>query len=129
MSKRSLFVPEAGRPGGPYAHAVRAGDLIFMAGATPNRPDGTWVEGDFETQARATFDNLKIVAEADGADLSQAVRVGVYLRNLDDFPAMNEIFAEYFGKEQPPARTTLQADLPGFSIEVDAVLYSPQTPE
>lgn len=124
MSKRSIFVPEAGKPGGPYAHAVRAGDLLFMAGATPNRPDGTLVEGDFEIQARATFENLKIVAEADGANLSQAARVGVYLRDLKDFAAMNEIFAEYFG-EEAPARTTLQADLPGFDIEVDAILYSP----
>lgn len=128
MTRESIFTPDAGRPGGPYAHAVRAGDFLFLAGATPNRPDGSLVEGDFEVQARATFDNLVKVAASGGAELHQAVRVGVYLRTLDDFSKMNDIFAEYFAQE-PPARTTLQANLPGFDIEVDAVIYAPQVQE
>lgn len=124
MSKQPIFTPDAGRPGGPYTHAVRAGDFLFLSGATPNRPDGTQVEGDFETQARATFENLAKVAASGGGSLRDTVRVGVYLRTLDDFAAMNELFAEYFGDRQA-ARTTLQADLPGFDIEVDAILHSP----
>ena len=126
MSKQPIFSNDAGKPGGPYTHAVRAGDFVYLAGATPNRPDGSRVEGDFEAQARATFDNLRIVAEAAGATLADTVRVGVYLRTLDDFPAMNTLYTEYFG-EGTTARTTLQADLPGFEIEVDAVLYAPQS--
>jgi len=125
MSKQPIFSENAGKPGGPYTHAVRAGDFVYLAGATPNRPDGTLVEGDFTTQARATFENLRIVAEAADASLADTVRVGVYLRTLDHFREMNALYTEYFG-EGTTARTTLQANLPGFEIEVDAVLYAPQ---
>lgn len=124
MSKKVISTPNAGPPGGPYSQAVIAGDYVYLAGATPSRPDGTRVEGSFTEQARACFDNLAAVADAAGASLADAVQVGVYLRDLDDFAAMNELFAEYFG-ERPPVRTTLQADLPGFAIEVDGVLYRP----
>lgn len=121
MDKKIIATDQAGPPGGPYSQAVVAGDLVFCAGSTPTRPDGTWVEGGFDVQARATFENLKVVAEAAGTSLHDAVRVGVYLRDFADFDAMNVLFAEYFGS-LPPARTTLQAPLPGFAIEIDAVL-------
>lgn len=126
MSKKKQIVttPDAAPPGGPYSQAVIAGDHIHLAGATPHRTDRSLVEGSFDEQARATFDNLATVAKAAGADLSDAVQARIYLRDLADFQAMNEVFAEYFGDE-PPVRTTLQADLPGFLIEVDAVLYKP----
>jgi reactive intermediate/imine deaminase len=122
--KKVLIVPEAAPPGGPYSHAVIAGDFVHLAGATPHRTDGSLVDGTFDEQARATFDNLVTVARAAGSDLSDAVQARVYLRDLDDFQAMNQVFKEYFGDE-PPVRTTIQADLPGFLIEVDAVLYNP----
>jgi len=125
VQKQIISTPEAAPPGGPYSQAVVVGDLVHTAGATPTRPDGTRVEGDFETQARATFDNLSAVADAAGSSLADAVRVGVYLRDLGDFAAMNQLFTEYFG-DRPPARTTIQADLPGFDIEVDAVLVRPR---
>ncbi|MFD0776626.1 RidA family protein [Streptomonospora algeriensis] len=124
MAKRVISTSGAAPPGGPYSQAVVAGDFVYLSGATPHRWDRSLVEGPFADQARTTFGNLAAVAEAAGASLADAVRVGVYLRDLDDFAAMNELFAEYFPSE-PPARTTLQADLPGFAIEVDAVLYRP----
>lgn len=124
MSKQPIFSDNAGKPGGPYTHAVRAGDFVYLSGATPNGPDGTLVEGDFAAQARATFENLTTIAEASDASLADTVRVGVYLRTLDNFQEMNALYAEYFG-EGTTARTTLQANLPGFEIEVDAVLYAP----
>ncbi|GAA3724472.1 reactive intermediate/imine deaminase [Spinactinospora alkalitolerans] len=124
MAKRVIRTSNAAPPGGPYSQAVVAGDFVHLAGATPHRTDRSLVEGTFAEQARATFDNLAAVAEAAGASLADAVRVGVYLRDLGDFAEMNELFGEYFGAE-PPARTTLQADLPGFAIEIDAVLYRP----
>lgn len=124
MSKRVVTTPEAAPPGGPYSQAVVAGDFVYLSGATPHRTDRSLVDGDFREQARATLDNLATVATAAGSSLADAVRVGVYLRDLGDFAEMNELFAEYFGSE-PPARTTIQADLPGFAIEVDAVLYTP----
>ncbi|ROT33042.1 RidA family protein [Micromonospora sp. HM5-17] len=123
MPKKIIVADRAAPPGGPYSHAVVAGDFAYLAGACPVLPDGTWVTGDFAAQARAAFDNLAAVAEAAGGDLSKAVRVGVYLRDFADFPTMNEIYQEYFGTENLPARTTLPVALNGFDIEVDAVLY------
>src|SRR5690625_6231179 len=125
MAKRVVHTPDAAPPGGPYSQAVVAGDFFYLSGATPHRRGRALVEGPFAEQARTTFDNLATVADASGASLADAVRVGVYLRVLGDFAAMNELFAEYFPTE-PPARTTLQADLPGFAVEIDAVLYRPQ---
>jgi enamine deaminase RidA (YjgF/YER057c/UK114 family) len=80
------------------------------------------VRGPFLEQAAAAFDNLEAVARAAGCTLADAVRVGVYLVDMDDFAAMNELYRERI-PEPLPARTTIQSNLPGFAIEVDAVLY------
>ncbi|WP_027343300.1 RidA family protein [Hamadaea tsunoensis] len=123
MPKKIVSTENAALPGGPYSQAVIAGDHVYLAGACPVRPDGTWVRGDFTDQAHAAFTNLKNVAEAAGGSLDQVVRVGVYLRDWADFPAMNEVYVQYFGPEGLPARTTIPVALNGFDIEVDAVLY------
>jgi reactive intermediate/imine deaminase len=128
MPKRTVHTDRAAPPGGPYSQAVVAGEYVYLAGAVPMRPDGTWVRGSFADQARAAFTNLARVAEAAGADLSQVVRVGVYLRDFDNFPELNEIYVEFFGETALPARTTLPVALPSFEIEVDAVLYTGATP-
>jgi 2-iminobutanoate/2-iminopropanoate deaminase len=124
MSIQEVSTDTAPPAGGPYSQAIIAGDLVFLAGQGPFRPDSSaQVEGEFAEQARQTFRNLAAVAEAAGGSLVQAVRVGVYLRNMDDFPVMNEVYREFFS-EPLPARTTIQSNLPGFSIEVDAILYT-----
>ncbi|WP_144122823.1 RidA family protein [Catellatospora sichuanensis] len=123
MPKKIVNAEGAAPPGGPYSHAVVAGDFAFLAGACPVLPDGTWVTGGFAEQARAAFTNLATVARAVGGDLSQAVRVGVYLRDFADFAAMNEIYVEFFGTTNLPARTTVPVALDGFDIEIDAVIY------
>lgn len=120
---RHIHTDQAAPPGGPYSQAVVAGDFVFLAGACPVLPDGTWVRGTFEEQARAAFTNLREVALAAGSDLSKAVRVGVYISNFDDFPVLNKVYTEFFGTEKLPARTTIPVALNGFDIEVDAVLY------
>jgi reactive intermediate/imine deaminase len=124
MPKRVVTTTAAASPGGPYSQAVVAGDHVYLAGAVPVRPDGTWVRGTFEDQARQAFTNLQKVAEAAGASLADAVRVGVYLRDFADFSAMNAIYAEFFGEENLPVRTTLPVALNGFDVEVDAILYT-----
>lgn len=120
--KEVFIADDAPKPGGPYSHAVRAGDTIFLAGQVPHDPrTGEQPEG-FEEQARQAFRNLEAAARAAGSSLADAVRVGVYLRDMADFPVMNTVFAE-FVPEPFPVRTTIQSSLPGVSIEVDAVLY------
>jgi reactive intermediate/imine deaminase len=108
-------------PGGPYSQAIRSGGFLFLAGQGPFRTDGSKVEGSFEDQARQTFRNLEAVASAAGASLADAVRVGVYLRDMSNFADLNRVYPEFF-RDPMPARTTIQSDLPGFEIEVDAVL-------
>ena len=124
MSKRAVITDQAAPAGGPYSHAVVAGDTIYLAGAIPARPDGTRVTGTFAEQAHAAFRNLAAVAEAAGASLDDAVRVGVYLRDFGDFAEMNEIYREYVTGADLPVRTTLPVPLVGFDIEIDAVLYT-----
>ena len=112
---------DAPPPAGPYSQAIRSGGFLFLAGQGPFRPDGSKVESSFEDQARQAFSNLQAVAAAAGASLADAVRVGVYLRDMSDFAAMNKVYIEFL-RDPMPARTTIQSDLPGFDIEVDAVV-------
>jgi reactive intermediate/imine deaminase len=121
MPKEAISSQEAPPPAGAYSQAIAAGQFVFLAGQGPFQPDGSKVEGSFEEQARQTFRNLAAVAEAAGASLADAVRVGVFLREMRNFTAMDAIYREFFA-EPRPARTTVQSDLPGFEIEVDAVL-------
>jgi 2-iminobutanoate/2-iminopropanoate deaminase len=122
MTDRTPFLSkEAPPPGGPYSQAIRSGGFLFLAGQGPFRPDGSKVESSFEDQARQTFRNLEAVAAAAGGSLANAVRVGVYLRDMANFAAMNTVYAEFL-REPMPARTTIQSNLPGFDIEVDAII-------
>jgi 2-iminobutanoate/2-iminopropanoate deaminase len=122
MPKRALSTDAAPRPAGAYSQAIAAGGFVFLAGQGPFTPAGDLRDGSFEEQARQAFANLAAVAEAAGGSLSDAVRVGVYLRDMENFQAMNTLYRE-FVPEPLPARTTIQSDLPGFEIEVDAVLF------
>jgi 2-iminobutanoate/2-iminopropanoate deaminase len=119
--RTSIRSDAAPPPGGPYSQAIRSGGFLFLAGQGPFRLDSSKVEGSFEEQARQTFLNLEAVAAAAGASLTDAVRVGVYLRDMSNFTALNRIYIEFF-RDPMPARTTIQSNLPGFEIEVDAVL-------
>jgi reactive intermediate/imine deaminase len=121
MPKRAISTDAAPAPAGAYSQAIAAGNLVFLAGQGPFKPGAERVEGGFAEEARQTFANLAAVAEAAGASLADAVRVGVYLRDMSNFAKMNELYREFF-PEPLPARTTIQSDLPGFEIEVDAVL-------
>ncbi|OJF13549.1 RidA family protein [Couchioplanes caeruleus] len=124
MPKRAIMTDRAAPVGGPYSHAVAAGDTIYLAGAIPALPDGTRVTGGFAEQAHAAFRNLAAAAQAAGAGLDQAVRVGVYLRDFRDFGEMNEIYRQYVKGDALPVRTTVPVPLVGFDIELDAILYT-----
>ena len=123
MPKRAIKADKAAPAGGPYSHAVIAGDTIYLAGSVPALPDGTRVTGSFAEKAHAAFRNLAACAEAAGASLDDAVRVGVYLRDFGDFAEFNEIYPQYIKGDNLPVRTTLPVPLVGFDIEIDAVLY------
>ena len=108
---------------GPYCHAVRSGSLVFTSGQIPVDPaTGTLVEDDIISQTRQVFTNLKMVLEAAGLELKDVVKTTVYLKDMTEFPLLNEIYAEHFG-EHTPARSTIQvAALPlDCRVEIEAV--------
>ncbi len=107
--KQIIVTDRAPNPIGPYSQAVRAGGLLFLSGQTPMDPaTGHLVEGDIAAQTARALDNLKAVVEAAGSSLDRAVKTTVYLKDLSDFAAMNEVYARYFAAN-PPARTTIEA--------------------
>ena len=97
---------------------------LYLAGQGPFDAEGNRVGDTFAEQVRCTFDNLQAHCHAAGTDLRNALRYGVYLKNLDDFEEMNEIAREYFA-DPLPARTTVPAELRGFDIEIDAIVAVP----
>jgi 2-iminobutanoate/2-iminopropanoate deaminase len=121
MSRTKIVTEQAPPPAGPYSQAVVTGDLAFLAGQGPFDEHGQRVGETFADQVHRTFQNLETVAQVAGSSLHRAVRIGVYLRNLDDFAEFNELAKEYL-IEPFPARTTIEAALRGFDIEIDAVV-------
>lgn len=108
---------------GPYSQAIRANGFVYTAGQIPLDPaTGQIVEGDIQVQTHRALNNLQAVLEAAGTDLSSVVKTTVFLQNMDDFGAMNEIYARFFG-QAPPARSAVEvARLPlGVQIEIEAV--------
>jgi len=107
---------------GPYSQAVKAGNLLFVAGQIGMDPATGQLREGIEAQTRQALLNLKAILEAAGASLEQVVRVGVFLQDLKDFQVMNAVYAEFF-PQSPPARTTVQvAALPrGALVEIDAI--------
>jgi 2-iminobutanoate/2-iminopropanoate deaminase len=129
MSHHRETVHAEGAPGaaGPYSHAVISNGLIFLSGQTPVDPEtGQLVEGSIGDQTRRCLDNLAIVAAAAGAQLADAVRVGIYVTDISTFKDVNEAYGTYFPSD-PPARSTIGvAALPlGAQVEIDAVLAVP----
>jgi 2-iminobutanoate/2-iminopropanoate deaminase len=112
---------DAPRPRGVYSQAIVADGFVFVAGQIPVNPKTNELElGDVKSEARLTLRNLQAVLEAAGSSLGDIVRIGVFLADLRDFAAMNEVFAEFF-PEDPPARTTVAAMLPKIKIEIDCI--------
>ena len=112
---------------GPYSHAVSSAGLLFCSGQTPLDPaTGKLVEGSIGDQTRRCLENLQLVCAAAGAELSDAVRLGVYVTDMGTFPQVNEAYAAFFGAG-PPARSTIGvASLPlGAAVEIDAIVALP----
>lgn len=124
MSKKPLHTDSAPAAIGTYSQAIQTGNLVFVSGQIPLQPTTMEiVEGDFEARARQVFDNLQAVAKAAGGSLNDAVKITVFLTNLDNFAIVNAVMEDYF--EQPyPARAAVGvAALPkGVDVEADAVL-------
>lgn len=107
---------------GPYAQAVRVGELLFTSGQIPLKPDGTLLGGDIRAQTEQVLKNLQAVLEAGGSSLENVVKCTCFLADMNDFAAMNEVYGGFFSSE-PPARSAVEvARLPrDVRIEIEAV--------
>ena len=124
MAKQAIQTKDAPAAIGTYSQAIRAGNTIYLSGQIPLDPKSMQlVTGDTRAEIARVFDNLAAVAKAAGATLDDAVRITVYLTDLQNFALVNELMAEYF-EEPYPARAAIGvAALPrGAAVEVDAVL-------
>ena len=121
--RKAIQTDNAPKPIGPYSQAIVEGDFIFLAGQGPTNPATGKVElGDVTSETKQTFANMKAILEAAGSSLDKVVKCNVYLRDIKDFAAMNEVYKTMF--QQPyPARTTIQAGaLPGgIAVEIECV--------
>ncbi len=123
--KQAILTDKAPAPVGPYSQAVKAGGWLYVSGQVPIDPQtGEMIQADIAGQTRQVLDNLAAVLEAGGARMSDVVKATVFMTDLSQFAAMNEVFAEYFG-EAPPARACIQAAaLPKDSlVEIECVAF------
>jgi 2-iminobutanoate/2-iminopropanoate deaminase len=119
--KKSINVKKAAPPIGPFSHAVIANGFVFVSGQGPMNPETEKVPKDFKEQVAQTLKNLEIILQGVGANLTDVVKVQVYLANLSSFPIFNEVYQEFFPSNQP-ARTTVGAELlMNISVEIDCI--------
>jgi len=107
---------------GPYSQAIKAWNFVFVSGQIPLNSRGEIVRGGIKEQTKQALENLKAVLEASGSSLNKVAKTTVFLKNMNDFQAMNEVYSEYF-KEHRPARSTIQVSrLPkDADVEVEAI--------
>ena len=122
--KKIINTTNAPAPIGPYSQAVKSGHLLFTSGQIPVDPKtGEMISTGIREQTIQVLENLKAVVEAAGGTLDDAIKTTVFLTDMADFPELNTIYAEYFGEENAPARSTIQvAALPmGARVEIELV--------
>ncbi|MBI4309180.1 MAG: deaminase, partial [Candidatus Omnitrophica bacterium] len=115
----------ASLPVGPYNQGVSIGHLIYTAGQIPLDKSGNMVPGGIKEQTKQVLENVKAVIEAGGSGLDKVVKATVFLKDLNDFAGMNEVYGQYFKPDNAPARTTIQvARIPKDSlVEIEAVAF------
>ena len=121
--RQAVATPSAPKAIGPYSQAIRAGSLLFVSGQIPLDPvSGQMVEGSIAAQTHRVFQNLGAILEAAGASFDQVVRTTVYLTDMNDFAAMNEVYGTYFSSPAPARATVQAARLPRDArVEIDVI--------
>ena len=122
MKREIIATKKAPGAVGPYSQAIRVGHFVFTAGQVALDPaTGTLVEGGIAEQTRQALRNITAVLEAAGSSLDNVVKTTVFLGDMDDFKAMNEVYGGFFANE-PPARSTVEVSLPLEAlVEIEAI--------
>jgi 2-aminomuconate deaminase len=135
----SAVIPGMAKPRGAFPHFRRAGDFIFVSGTSSRRADDS-IDGaqadaaghyvfDIRVQTRAVIENIRAILVSAGATLADVVEVSTYLVSMQDFPAYNEVYGEFFGYQGPARTTVAVAELPHpqLRIEIKVVAFRPRT--
>lgn len=123
ITKKEVIIPEGGaKPLAPYSPGIRFGQLVFTSGQIGLDPQtGKLVAGGLEAETRQALTNLSKILEAAGSSLADVLKVTVFLKNIDDYGFVNQVYAEFF-INKPPARSIVQGALPaGAAVEFDAI--------
>ena len=126
MSTKTVIKPAKSAPAvGPYNHAVRIGDFLFCAGQIPIDPaNGNLVSGDIKAQTDRVLQNVKAILEDQQLTFSNVIKSTVFMTNLADFAAMNEVYAKYFTSDFPARSTVQVAALPkGANVEIEVIAH------
>jgi 2-iminobutanoate/2-iminopropanoate deaminase len=129
VEKRVIKTDKAASGKVPLSQAIQMGEWLFCSGQLPINPKtGEIVPGGIAEQTRQVIENLKAVCEAAGTSLNKAVKVTIFMQDLSELQGMNQVFEEYFGVDDPPARTTFQAAklIAGAKLEIELQAYLPK---
>ena len=128
MDKEIIQTKKAPQAIGTYSQAVKVGQTVYLSGQIPLDPHTMdLIEGDVSMQIKQVFDNLKAVADAAGGNLSDFVKLNVFLTDLSHFPIVNEVMGEYFAEPYPARAAVGVAALPkGAAVEMDAMMVVPE---
>ena len=122
--KNILISPKAPKPVGPYSQAVSFGEFIYSSGQVGLNSEGKFVSDDVQDQTKQTLENLKSILEDNGSSLDNVIKTTVYLRDMNDFKPMNEIYARYFGSSLPARSTVAVVGLPlDAKVEIEVIAF------
>ncbi|MDK2784399.1 MAG: 2-iminobutanoate/2-iminopropanoate deaminase [Bacillota bacterium] len=126
--KNAVATDKAPAAIGPYSQAIRVGNLLFTAGQIPLDPaTGQLVQGDIKAQTRQVLKNIAAILEAAGTSMKHVVKTTVFLKNMGDFAAMNEVYGEFFPAPYPARSAVAVAALPkDVAVEIEAVAVVPE---
>jgi len=121
----AIFTEKAPAAVGPYSQAMKAGNMLFVSGQIPFVPETmTLVSQDIKEQTRQSLENVKAILEKAGASLNDVVKVGVFIKDMNEFAQINEVYSEYFNKNKPARACVEVARLPlDVKIEIEVIAY------
>lgn len=123
MEKRIITTDNAPKAIGPYSQGIRAGDFLFLSGQIPIDPEtNTIVEDDITSQTKQVMENIKGILEAGGSSMDNVVKATLYVKDMDEYGKINEVYSAYLGKVQPARSTVEVKRLPkDVKIEIDVI--------
>ena len=108
MAKEVVYSPNAPEPIGPYSQAIKVGNMLFISGQVAiQKPSGDLITGNITDESHQVMKNLEAVLTAGGMDFSNVVKTTIFLKDMNNFPKVNEVYGSYF-RDQPPARETVE---------------------